>query len=178
MIFKIGVFLFSITTLFANTIYNSNLLNIQAKVYPKIIISDKNVKNKTVKNKIILTILYEEIDFNTALVLKDKIENNYKNLKEIDFLVNLIKIDEFDRTEPLSTAYYFLLGDKSKISSISHFVALNNRLTFSYDDTYLKNGVIFGLKINAQIDIFLNLKELKHSKIELENSLFNAVTIK
>lgn len=178
MISKILFFLFLATTLIANSIYNSNLLNIQAKVYPKIIISDKNVENKIQNNKITLTIFYEDIDYNTALVLKDKIETNYKSLKEMSFLVNLTNIHDFDKKAPLSTAYYFLLGDRNKMSSISHFLALNNRLTFSYDDTYLENGVIFSLKINAQIDLFLNLKNLKESKIELENSIFNAVKIR
>jgi hypothetical protein len=178
MISKALFSLFLATTLFSNSIYNSNLLNIQAKVYPKIIISDKNLENKTQNKKITLTILYEEIDYNTALILKDKIENNYKSFKEKNLLVSLTKIDDFDKKAPLSTAYYFLLANKNKISSISHFLALNNRLTFSYDDTYLENGVIFSLKINAQIDLFLNLRNLKKSKVELENSIFNAVTIR
>lgn len=178
MISKVLLFLFLAISLFANGIYNSNLLNIQARVYPKIIISDKNLENKTFKDKIIFTIFYEDIDYKTALALKDKIENNYKSLKEKNLSVNLTNIDDFDKKAPLSTAYYFLLGDKNQISSISRFLASNNRLTFSYDDTYLEYGVIFGLKINAQIDLFLNLKNLKESKIELENSIFNAVKIR
>jgi hypothetical protein len=52
MIFRIIVSILLATTLFANDIYNSNLLNIQAKVYPKIIISDKYLENKTLQNKI------------------------------------------------------------------------------------------------------------------------------
>jgi hypothetical protein len=178
MIFKVLLSLFFITTIFANGIYNSNLLDIQSKVFPRIIISDKSVEKKTLEKKIIFVILYEEIDFNMALILKDKIERNYKSLKDIDFLVELKEIDKFDKKEPLSTAYYFLLADKNKIHLISDFLIKNNRLTFSYDDTYLELGIIFSLKINSQIDLFLNLQELKNSKIELENSIFNAVKIR
>lgn len=178
MIFKVVLSLFFITTIFANGIYNSNLLDIQSKVFPKIIISDNNIEKKTLGKKIIFVILYEDIDFNMALILKDKIEKNYKRLKDIDFLVELKEIDKFDKKEPLSTAYYFLLTDKNKIHLISNFLIQNNRLTFSYDDTYLEFGIIFSLKINSQIDLFLNLQELKNSKIELENSIFNAVKIR
>lgn len=178
MIFKIVLFLFSTITLFASGIYNSNLLDIQAKVYPKIIISDKDVEKKTFEEEIIFTIFYEDIDYNTALILKDKIEKNYKSLKDINLFVKLKRIGDFDKKEPLSTAYYFLLGDKNQISLISNFLVTNNRLTFSYDDTYLEFGVIFSLKINSQIDLFLNLQELRNSKIELENSIFNAVKVR
>ena len=80
MISKIVLFLFSTITLFASGIYNSNLLDIQAKVYPKIIISDKDVEKKTFEEEIIFTIFYEDIDYNTALILKDKIEKNYRSL--------------------------------------------------------------------------------------------------
>lgn len=178
MISKIVLFLFSITTLCANGIYNSNLLDIQSKVFPKIIIFDKDIEKKILEEKIIFTIFYEEIDYNIALQLKDKIENNYKNLKNIDFQVKLKKIDHFDKKEPLSTAFYFLLADKNKIRLISDFLIANHRLSFSYDDAYLEYGIIFSLKINSQIDLFLNLQELKNSKIELENSIFNTVKFK
>ena len=80
MISKIVLFLFSITTLCANGIYNSNLLDIQSKVFPKIIIFDKDIEKKILEEKIIFTIFYEEIDYNIALQLKDKIEIIKNNL--------------------------------------------------------------------------------------------------
>lgn len=175
MIFKVILFFFLLSILNANGIYNSNILDIQSKVYPKMIILDKNFEKKTVEKKVIFTILYESIDVNTALLLKEKIE---KNLKTSDLLIQLKRIDYFNEEQPLSTAYYFLIGDKNKITKINDFLILNKRLTFSYDDTYLDLGIVFSLKINSKIDLFLNLQSLKNSKIELENSIFNLVKIR
>ncbi|RBQ26406.1 MULTISPECIES: hypothetical protein [Arcobacteraceae] len=177
MIFRL--FLFNLFTifLFANGVYNPNLLDIQSKVFPKIIIADNNLENKLIDNKIILTIMYEDIDYNTAQILKDKIEKNYESLKDYKLEVKILKYDEF-KSDSFSTAYYFLLGNKEKITQIITILSKNSCLSFAYDDNYLNFGVIFGLKISQKIDIFLNLQSLKNSKIELQNSIFNLVKIK
>ncbi|QKJ26267.1 hypothetical protein [Aliarcobacter cibarius] len=178
MIFRKILLILSLQfSLFANSVYNLNLLDFQAKVFPKIIISDNNFENKLVKNKIILSILYEDIDYDIAEILKDKIEKNYSSLKDYTFEVEILKYNEFD-VKNLSTAYLFLLGKKEKLLEISKILENNNRLSFAYDDSYLKFGLIFGLTISSKIDIFLNIEALKNSKIELQNSIFSVIKIK
>ncbi|WP_323592096.1 hypothetical protein [Aliarcobacter butzleri] len=177
MIFRLFLFHLFTISLFANSVYNENILDIQAKVFPKIIIADNNLENKLIDNKIALTILYEDIDYTTVQILKDKIEKNYETLKDYKLEVKLLKYDEF-KSSSFSTAYYFLLGNKEKIIQISNILSKNSRLSFAYDDNYLDFGVILGLKISQKIDIFLNLQSLKDSKIELQNSIFNLVKIK
>ncbi|WP_198305784.1 hypothetical protein [Arcobacter vandammei] len=176
MIFRLLLCFFS-TSLFANVVYNPKILDIQAKVFPKIIISDNDFEKKLIDNKIVLTLFYEEIDLNTAQSLKEKIEKNYEILKDLPFEVNLQKYSDF-RSDNLSTAYLFLLGKKENITQISNILEKNSRLSFAYDDSYLDFGVIFALKISAKIDIFLNLQALKNSEIELQNSIFNVVKIR
>ena len=164
-------------SLFANSVYNLNLLNFQAKVFPKIIISDNNFEGKLVNNKVVLSILYEDIDYTIAETLKDKIQKNYSSLKDYTFEIEILEYNEFN-IKNLSTAYLFLLGKKEKISEISKILEDNNRLSFAYDDSYLKFGLIFGLTISSKIDIFLNIEALKNSKIELQNSIFSVVKIR
>ena len=178
MIFKRIIFIIFLPfSLFANSAYNSNLLDIQAKVFPKIIISDNDFEDKLIENRVVYTILYEDIDYNTAEILKEKIKKNYNSLKDYTLEVNILKYSEFD-IKNLSTAYLFLLGKEEKISEISKILENKSRLSFAYDDRYLNFGVIFGLAISLKIDIFLNLKALKNSKIELQNSIFNVVKIR
>lgn len=177
MISKILFFLFLSITLFANEVYNQNVLNIQSKVFPKIILSDNNIEDKLQENIIVLTILYEDIDLNIAQILKKNIEKNYPSLKNNKFQVVLREYGNF-QNDNLTTAYYFLFGDKQTVTQITNILSQNSRLSFAYDDRYLDYGVIFGLKISAQIDIFLNLQILKESKIELQNSIFNVVKIR
>ncbi|OCL82463.1 hypothetical protein [Arcobacter porcinus] len=178
MIFK-KLLLFSCFTisLFAGGVYNTNLLDFQAKVFPKIIIADNNLENKLINNKILLTILYDDIDLNSAQNLKEMLEENYITLKDFTFEVNLIRYNDF-LSSNISTAYFFLLGKKDKIVQITELLSKNARLSFAYDDNYLDFGVIFGLKISSKVNIFLKLQNLKDSGIELQNSIFNIVILK
>lgn len=143
-------------------------------MFPKIIISDNNFEDKLIENKIVFTILYEDIDYNTAEFFKNKIEKNYNSLKDYTLEVNILKYSEFN-IKNLSTAYLFLLGEKEKISEISQNLGNKSRLSFTYDDRYLNFGVIFGLAIASKVEIFLNLEALRNSKIELQNSIFSVV---
>ncbi|MDD2790422.1 MAG: hypothetical protein PHU40_07130 [Sulfurimonas sp.] len=177
MIFKILLFYFFSATLFASGVYNQNILNIQAKVFPKIILSDNHLEDKLQDNSVVLTILYEEIDANAAQILKKSIEKNYPSLKNYKLEVILTKYNDF-KSDRLSSSYFFLLGDTKQITQISNVLTTKSRLSFAYDDRYLDFGVIFGLKMSSKIDILLNLKKLKESKIELQNSIFNVVIMR
>ncbi len=178
MIFKkIFFIIFLKFSLFANSVYNINFLDFQAKVFPKIILLDNNFEDKLLENSVVLTILYEEIDYSAVEILKDKIEKEYKSLKYYNLKVNVLKYSEFN-TNKLSTAYILLLGKDKKILEISKILSSNSRLTFAYDNSYLDLGVIFGLSITSKVDILLNIEALKNSKIELQNSIFSVVKIR
>ena len=174
---KIFFIIFLQFSLFANSVYNINFLDFQAKVFPKIILLDNNFEDKLLENSVVLTILYEEIDYSVVEILKDKIEKEYISLKDYNLKVNSLKYSEFNRNK-LSTAYILLLGKDEKILEISKILSSNNRLTFAYDNNYLDLGVIFGLSITSKVDILLNIEALKNSKIELQNSIFSVVKIR
>ena len=70
---KIFFIIFLQFSLFANSVYNINFLDFQAKVFPKIILLDNNFEDKLLENSVVLTILYEEIDYSVVEILKDKI---------------------------------------------------------------------------------------------------------
>lgn len=179
MTFKLLLFLiFAYSSIFANSVYDLNLLRLQSKVFPKVVLADYDINEKVVDNKIVFTILYEEIDTNIAYKLKNMIEQNYQKLKEFELELRLLQYKDFSQNEQLGTAYIFLLGKEKYITAISHFVAKNKRLSFSYDKSYIKYGAIFGLEISATVSLLLNFESLKQSKIKLENSIFKVAKIK
>ncbi len=163
---KIFFIIFLQFSLFANSVYNINFLDFQAKVFPKIILLDNNFEDKLLENSVVLTILYEEIDYRVVEILKDKIEKEYKSLKDYNLKVNSLKYSEFNRNK-LSTAYILLLGKDEKILEISKILSSNNRLTFAYDNSYLDLGVIFGLSITSKVSLLLEDKILDISNIFL-----------
>lgn len=180
MIFKLFLFLFfTIASLYGDDIYDLNILNLQAKVFPKIILSDSDIAKKTTNNTIIITILYTEIDKQTALKFQKMIQNNYQNLKDFGVSVELQKYQDFLYTKEVSSAYIFLLGESNEqIKSIAKTVTSNNRLSFSYDAEYLDYGVIMGLEVKAKVSLTININTLKQSQIKLDNSIFKVAKIR
>ena len=181
MIFKIFIFLFFLllSLLHADSAYNLDILALQAKVFPKVILTDVDITQKTLNNQLIITILYEEIDTKIAVQFQKMIQNNYKSLKGLVVIVRLLPYQDFSKQKDLSSAYFFLLSDKrDQIAELANSLTNEHRLTFCYDETYLDYGVIMGLDIRGRVSLSLNLKTLKKSKIQLENSIFKVVKIK
>jgi hypothetical protein len=171
-------FIFTYVNIYANSVYDLNLLILQSKVFPKVILADYNINEKVIDNKIVFTILYEEIDTNIANKFKKMIEQNYPKLKEYEVELRLLQYKDFSRKTQLDTAYIFLLGKEKEITEISKFITNNKRLSFSYDKNYVDYGVIFGLEISSTVSLLLNLNSLKQSQINLENSIFKVTKIK
>lgn len=172
------IFFIFLTQLYANSVYDINILTLQSKVFPKVILADNNISEKILDNNLSITILYEEIDTNIAIKFKKMIELNYPKLKEYDVLVKLLEYKNFSSNAQLDSAYIFLLGEKKDIIDISKITTDKNRLSFCYDKSYIESGVIFGLEISSTVSLLLNLNNLKQSKITLENSIFNVAKIK
>lgn len=171
-------FIFTYVNIYANSVYDLNLLILQSKVFPKVILADYNINEKVIDNKIVFTILYEEIDTNIANKFKKMIEQNYPKLKEYEVELRLLQYKDFSQKIQLDTAYIFLLGKEKEITEISKFITNNKRLSFSYDKNYVDYGVIFGLEISSTVSLLLNLNSLKQSQINLENSIFKVTKIK
>ncbi|MDX9743683.1 MAG: hypothetical protein RBT59_07705 [Arcobacteraceae bacterium] len=179
MIFKFLISLSLLSLLHAESIYNLNVLSIEAKVFPKIILTDADITKKTSNNQFVITILYEEIDTKTATQFQKMIQNNYKNLKGLDLIVRLLQYKDFALHKDLSSAYFFLLTDNSdQLRVVANSLINEHRLTFCYDETYLNYGVIMGLDISKRVSLSLNIMNLKKSKLNLENSIFKVAIIK
>ena len=134
MISKLLLFLiFAYSSIFANSVYDLNLLSLQSKVFPKVVLADNDINEKVVDNKIVLTILYEEIDAHIAYTFKKMIEQNYPKLKDFEVTLRLLQYKDFSQKTQLDTAYIFLLGKEKYVTEISHFITKNKRLSFSYD---------------------------------------------
>lgn len=180
MIFKLfAFFLLFLPSLYADGVYDLNVLSLQAKVFPKVILTDTNIENKTSNNKIVITVLYEKIDTQTAVQFQKMVQRNYKTLKGFDLSVRLLEYKNFSQQKELSSAYFFLLTDNIKqLTSIANEITNEHRLTFCYDESYLDYGVMMGLDISERVSLSLDLKTLKQSKVQLQNSIFKVVKIR
>lgn len=157
--------------------YNNGMLDMHAKVFPKILLSDTKIDDKLVNGTIKIMILYSEEDITIANKLKVQMIHLYPLLKEHPLHVVLQEYQQFDPADN-ATAYYELLGDKKSIQNVNRWGQKNSRITFSYQSDYLDYGTIMSLYISDKVSPYINTEALKQSNIILDNIIYKIAKIK
>ena len=157
--------------------YKNALINIHAKVFPKILLTDTKLKNKLVDNAIKIIILYSKQDIKTAQKLKSKMLSFYPKIKNHTLNILLQEYNAFE-AEELATAYYQLLGDKKDIILTNMSAKNKSIITFSYDNSYLNHGTIMSVHIGKKVSPYINIKALKSSEIILNNIIYKIAKVK
>ena len=157
--------------------YNTDMINVHAKVFPKILLSDTKIEEKLVNGAIKVIIFYSQEDVKVANTLKEEMLRIYPLIKEYPFQILLQEYKNFDPLES-ATAYYELFGDKESVISINQSAQKNSLITFSYDNSYLEYGTLMSLHISTRVSPYISLDILKKSNIVLDNIIFKIARIK
>lgn len=157
--------------------YNTGMLHIHAKVFPKILLIDTKIEEKLVNGAIKVIIFHSQEDIKVANALKDEMLRMYPLIKVYPFEVLLKEYKEFDATEA-ATAYYELLGDKESVAGVNISAQKNSIITFSYDSRYLDYGTLMSLDISTKVVPYISIDVLKQSNIVLDNIIFKIARIK
>lgn len=157
--------------------YNSGMIDMHAKVFPKMLLSDTKIDDKLVNGSIKIIILYSDEDITIANKLKAQMLHLYPLLKEHPFHVMLKEYQQFDPAEN-ATAYYELFGDKKSIQNVNKWAQKNSRITFSYQSDYLDYGTLMSLYVSDKVSPYINTEALKQSNIILDNIIYKIAKIK
>ncbi len=152
------------------------MLQIHAKIAPRIILMNKNIKWDR-SRKIYITILYEEGDESSADLLKSYIRKNYPNgLKNRYIQISSILYDDF-KNSPKNSLVFLFDSSEFKIDKVLAYCIKNHIITMSYSSTYLKDGVILSLHVGRNLKPYLNIKAAKQSEIIFKNTLLSVSKI-
>ena len=168
---KYILFVFLTTLSIYGQSYQTSLLNLHAKVFPKILLSDTQLDEKLVDNNIVIIILYEEKDLKVAQSFQKRILKYHSQLGIYTFDVLLQKYTSFSSSDN-ATAYYQLLTDATTLQNTNSIIQLKNKISFSYDNSYLDRGTLMSLYIDKKVMPFIDMKTLKNSKIIFKNIIF------
>lgn len=154
--------------------YNDILLKAQASIFPKIILLDKKLKNKLVNGEIVYTIVYEKIDYFTALEISSFIEKNYKGyFGGHPYKINLVQFSDISTQSQASVIH--VLNSNTNIEKVAEIAKKKRIITFSYDIDNLKNGLLFSLMLEKSTVIYINKENLYTKDIEFVDSLYQIV---
>ena len=166
---------FLVSSLFSLTI-NDSILKIHATLVPKISLMDYNYKEKCIDNKITIDIVYEKINYLSALSLKEMIDKKYNNgINSYTIETKLITYNQLN--EKAANIYYLFPSNKGNIKKAIEIANKYEGLTFSYLKDTLKYGVMMSLNIGTQVKPILNLNAIKESNITFRPVLLDISTV-
>lgn len=132
------------------------LLRAQATIYPKVVLLDKDLSEKTTGNTVVIKIVHQTSDRDDALTMRNLIENEYRhNLGGNPLRIDTVTYDEFDAQE-VATAYILMSGPASAHQKITQHASSHRRVVFSYDYKDMKNNSLVSLLMKEKTYIYLN----------------------
>jgi hypothetical protein len=152
-------FLLFTSSVFALNI-NESLLSIHATLVPKIPLMDYEYDKKIKDNSIVVALLYENINYKNALLLKKMIDEKYtKGIKSYNIITKLVSYKNLNKTD--ANIYYLFPTNNKKIKRTIDRANKNHALTFSYLKEDLQYGVMISLNIDDKIKPVLNIDAIK-----------------
>ncbi len=136
------------------------LLKAQASIFPKIMLLDTDISNKTKEKKLILSIVYTDKEYSTAIKLKNMIEAEYKEkLGELQLEVRLDDIKAFSLKND-AAAYYIFDASSSKTKQVVSHAKKEHRICFGYNYKDFDQNILISLFVKERTYIYLNKSAL------------------
>jgi len=155
--------------------YDEDILEIFSKILPRLILM--STQKEKIEDEIQICILYEEVDFNAANSLTDKINSNYPNgIKNHKINIIHTNYNELIKCQDTQLAYLFNTQTNIIIQSIKHLNQYSI-LTLSYDPIQLQYGVHASLFLGRKVMPYLNIKRIHADGIKLDNILIRVSKI-
>jgi len=138
--------------------YNANILEIEAKLFPKMMLLEKHIQNDK-SSKLNIFIISRTIDNCTAKKLQLKIEKNYPN----PLLGKLITVEviAFEDIKKSPDAVIVFHHSAELFEKIASWANKNKILTLAYDPAYLDYDFLASIYIGKSTKPYLNKKVIK-----------------
>ena len=159
--------------------YNSLVLRAQASIFPKIIMLDQDLEGKVQGNNIVLHVIHEGKDLQSAIELKELIMKQYKgSIGSYNLVINLKEAGSgIANNDVLPTAYLVLTVSNALLNNIMTVASENKRIFFSYNHNDLKDYSLISLLLKEKVYIYLNKKQLADYGIKFQPVFYKIVKV-
>ncbi|MEN4045676.1 hypothetical protein [Sulfurimonas sp. NWX367] len=153
-------FVVAYTTLFGYQ-YDTVIIDIEAKLFPKIALMEKSVQ-KSPSKRLNIWIVYKKIDTKMAKKFKFKIEMLYKMpLLGKKITVDTVLMSQYNKMQNLPDALIVLSYDSKEMKDIAKWANENKIVSFVYEPKDLQYGFLGSVYIGLCVKPYLNKKTIK-----------------
>lgn len=157
--------------------YDPLLIRAQASIFPKIVLLDKDLDKKVLEDKIVISILHGDGEYQVANEIKALIEKQYKkNLGKSRLEINIVDYEAFDDIA-MSTAYFILKGASLYRDKVTAYAASKQRLVFCYDYKDFDNNALVSVLVREKTYIYLNKKAIHDYDIKFLPLFYKIVKV-
>jgi len=157
---RLPLLFFLLATLLFSAPVDKRVLEIQARLFPRIVLFDRNYSEKLQQGSLVFAI----IGGSEAVELKHQIERRWgETIKGVPLVVTAVKRDEL---LPEATAYYIFEASAAK--NVFQSAGIADRIIFAYDEEGVREGGIITLEIGRRVIPVINKKRLQESGITFD----------
>lgn len=165
---KISILITLVPFLLWGTTYDPTLLQIGAKIFPKVVLMEKGT-NERIQSTINLVIVSAPSNKEAAQRLSEMIERQYSGtLSNHPLALTIVSPKE---ALEIKNAHGFILlmePDDDMLSRLLEYANNRKILTFSIDPSLLQKGVAVSLYIGRSVKPYINLTTLKQVPFTFE----------
>lgn len=157
--------------------FDELLIEAQSSVLPKIALLDKEIQKKLVGGKLHIIVAHEPADAEYAKEIAQKItQNSGGKAGGVAVVVTAVEFSQLPKT---SASAVYILGSTSDANvKKAAGVAMQKKIvSFSYDKTDLKNGVMLSMWIERTAVIALSRSVMKDSGIQFVDAFYKIARI-
>lgn len=149
--------------------YHETILDVFARVLPKIILS--NQPSELPLEQIRICILHETGDGLSAEYLSHRIETLYaKGIRGVEVTSFRQRYEEISLCRD-ATALMLMQTDEARLAEAAKFARSHHLFSAAYRPSALSHGIIFSLDIGSRVRPYINVAAAKESRVPIGSAL-------
>ncbi len=156
--------------------YDELLLEAQSSVLPKIALLDKDIQKKLIGGKLQIVIACDAVDMELAKETAQKIMTT-TGAKAGAFGLNVLAIEFSQLAKASASIIYILNSNDTNIKKATQIASQKKIVSFAFDKTNLKNGVMLSMSIERSAVITLSRSVMKESGVQFVDSFYKITRI-
>ncbi|MDD2828655.1 MAG: hypothetical protein PHW18_03660 [Sulfuricurvum sp.] len=150
--------------------YDTPLLQISSKLFPKILFMEKGTKER-IQSSINLAIVTSPANQETARHFSSMVQNHYPDgINDHPIHLSIVSAKEALTMKNIHGIILMIPPDNTLLEALIQNSYENKIVTFCFDPTLLKNGALISLYIRKNVKPYLNISALKQASFTFEYS--------